>query len=57
MGFLVLENLVNLIFHPNQNIIYVLCKDKMFVMTYKKLSNGISFFVKSTINLWTEKDL
>lgn len=36
MGFILLEDLVNLIFDPLRNIIYILGKDSIVVMTYKK---------------------
>ena len=57
MGFLVLEDLVTVKILSTKNVIVVLCKDKIFIATYKKNVNSIVFFMKTFTELWEQKDI
>ena len=57
MGFLVLEDLICMEFLTNKNGIIVLCKDKLFVFTFKKSLNSLCFFLKKVVQLWSSKDI
>ena len=52
MGFLVLEDLVTVKLLPSKNVILILLKDKLFISTYKKNINTITFFMKGMTELW-----
>lgn len=52
IGFLLLDDLVQIELMPDKNTLLLLCKDKLLVMTFKKFLNSISFFLKRLIALW-----
>ena len=43
--------------HEKLNIIYVLCVDKVMIMTYKRNIGSIVFFLKDMADLWEKEVL
>jgi hypothetical protein len=57
LGFLLLEDLVQVELLPGKNTLLLLCKDKLLVMTFKKFISSISFFMKKVVSLWDRQSM
>jgi hypothetical protein len=55
LGFLLLEDLIQVELLPNKNAVLLLCKDKLLVFSFKKFMNSISFFMRKVIFLWEKE--
>jgi len=52
LGHLRLEDFVTAKLMHHRNVLLILCKDKLLLMTYRKNLNSLAFMLKGMVNLW-----